>query len=172
MENMKPMPEEVDDELDDEPNVTPEDQKQYDAIVLMGMDMIWKKDGSKNIAQMLRGAKAPEVPYRLGAIGSNLMRSIKMSFDKNGSELDPDTFLSAGQEIMANLVEFAMQARLFPPSKKEDVYRLAVIEGTRRFGEFELKEGGITPESQAEAREVFAQMSGQKSGIIGREMRA
>ena len=147
---------------EEQPNVTPEEQAAYDKVVVGAQSMIWSEETMPAVLGKLRDFARQKGPaFAIGHTAAMILASQRANAEEAGEKLDDELLLAAGAEVVAELLEIAVAAKLVKPADEERVYNEAMPEGTRIFGEDDLKEGRITPERQKAA---MAEMQ----GLLGR----
>lgn len=147
---------------EEQPNVTPEEQAAYDKVVVGAQAMIWSDETMPAILGKLRDFARQKGPaFAIGHTAAMILASQRANAEEAGEKLDDELLLEAGTEVVAELLEIAVAAKLVKPADQERVFNEAVLEGVRVFGEDDLKEGRITPEKQKAA---MAEMQ----GLLGR----
>jgi len=143
---------------EEQPNVTPEEQAIYDKVVVGAQSMIWSEETMPAILEKLRDFTRQKGPaFAIGHTAAMILASQRANAEEAGEKLDDELLLAAGAEVVAELLEIVVAAGLVKPADQERVYNEAMLEGTRIFGEDDLKEGRITPEKQKAA---MAEMQG------------
>lgn len=162
----EPAPEVVEgDGAEEQPNVTPEEQAVYDKIVVGAQAMIYSDETMPSIVGKLRDfARQKGAPFAIGHTAAMILASQRANAEEAGEQLDEELLLAAGSEIVADLLDIAEAAGLTKPEEHEKVFNEALLEGTRIFGEDDLKEGRITPDRQKAA---MAEMQGMLRGGQG-----
>lgn len=147
-----------DGEEDGEP-VSPEEQAQYNNIVVNAMSMMYSNpDMAGMIAQRLKSdAENFGIANAIGQQTANIMLSVVRAMKKTGEEPDPDVVQNAGMEILAEVFEIAERTGQVPRGQEDKIKQDAVYEGTRYYGDKMLKSGEITPEMQQQARQAVEQ---------------
>lgn len=147
-----------DGEEDGEP-VSPEEQAQYNNIVVNAMSMMYSNpDMAGMIARRLKSeAENFGIANAIGQQTANIMLSVVRAMKKTGEEPDPDVVQNAGMEIFAEVFEIAERTGQVPRGQEDKIKQDAVYEGTRYYGDKMLKSGEITPEMQQQARQAVEQ---------------
>lgn len=151
-----------DDGEEESPNVTPEEQRLYDTVVLAAQSLIYADVSRKMVVQKLRDEGRENPAFAIGHTAAMLMLSIRGNAEDQGVEIPDDILLAAGQEIVADLLDIAQAARLVTKADRDKVYEQAVLEGVRAFGEDELRNKRITPELQSKAKAQMHRWLSQK----------
>ena len=115
-----------------QPNVSPEEQKIYDAFVDNALSVIYDEKSLPQIIESLKGDGNP-VDGLANTAGTVVVR-VQDSAEQAGQELPPDVVFHAGSEILQDLAQLAEKAGIhqFSPEEIEgaafqamDLYREA-----------------------------------------------
>jgi len=147
---------------------TPQEQAQYDDIVTGGMAILYQTpDMASNVAKRLRDeSKDKGIANAIGQLTGTLMFSTVGGLKQKGAIPDPDTVLEAGVNVLAEVVDFALAARLVTNEQYDKVTEEASYEATRFYGQKELESGGISPETQKEAQRVVSENMPKDKGSL------
>lgn len=140
---------------DEQANVTPEEQKVYDATVTAALGMIYSKDGFATVIKKL-GGFADRVPFGIGHTAAMIMSSTKKSVEQGGGQIPDDVMFAAAQEVVGDLVTIARGVGLVKPGDEQKVGEQAFYEGMKVYGQQMQDEGKITPEVQQAAKADLA----------------
>jgi hypothetical protein len=153
MMEMDPMQQEAEEPMDDEtPNVSPEEQEVYDKLTVVCLDMVYGDQYRDSLIKVLIGGKADMVKT-IGMLSANI---VKAALSAMGDEVDPEIVLQvAANELVPALAELAEMAKL--TDNPEQLTQDALFEGVKIFGEREIQEGKVTPETMAEAKDLMMQ---------------
>lgn len=136
---------------------TEEEQQDYDMLVARARKMMYgpSKD---NILEAMGNAARPS--KAMGNIAAMLLKSLMNSAKTKGREIDPNTVLEAGAEVVEDLNELGKSKGIFKYDSDED--ELAEMEdamlwGVKAFGEDMMAKGEITPALQQQAQAAAQQ---------------
>jgi hypothetical protein len=178
------------DEDGQQPNVTPEEQQQYDQFVTNGLHVIYGANAPQDQGEQDQTGQAaptarPDILNRLkeGAdpiealahTTAWLVTMLETSAEKNGHQLDDAVVLHGGQAMLQELAEVADAAKIHDYSEKE--MEGAWYKGLDLYRETATKQGRIDPEqlkqqfneiqqadSQGRMGDVLPQLGGQSGG--------
>jgi hypothetical protein len=150
-------PMEGEDEMEDGEPASDQEQMQYNDLVTGAMSMLYENpDTAQQIAQKLKGEIGQGRPdVAIGKQAATIMLSLVGGLKQQGLQPDPDIVLNAGMEVLAEIIEIAERTGLVKPGD-EQLAQDAAFEATNYFGDQEMKNGSITPEMQAQAKEMVA----------------
>jgi len=126
------------------PNVSPQQQGQYDAVMLAARGQIFgdptKPDETpfKMVLQKLAAGKT-EIANTIGDTAAKVMTSVNGAFQEKGRAIPGDVLLHAGQELVQDLVQVAAAAKLIPEGAAPQVVKQAIFAGLKTFGEAQIK---------------------------------
>lgn len=122
-----------------EPNVTPEEQAQYERVVDNALSLIYDKKVFPTVLEQIRSA--PDPATGIAAVTAQIGLRIEQSAQQSGEQLADGVLLHAGAEIVADLAETAEQAGAgtFSEEEVERIYFLAVD----LFRSMKQESGGI-----------------------------
>lgn len=136
---------------EEQPNVSPEEQAQYDRVIIEAQGLMYTENGIKTIVQKLTSMK-DRLPLAIGHTAAMLIKSVSGGLKKAGQPVEGDVLFAAGQEIVADLIEIAQAAKLVPEGEDPEVLmQQSLFEGLKVYGDTEMA-GGVDPKAQAEAR--------------------
>lgn len=149
---------------EDTPNVSPEEQEVYDKLSVVCLDMVYGEKYRDSLIKVLIGGKADMVKT-IGMLSANI---VKAAVSAMGDEVDPEIILQvAANELIPAIVELAEMAKL--TNNAEQLTQDALFEGVKFFGEREIQDGKVTPETMAEAKDLM--MRGQTPWKPNRKQR-
>jgi hypothetical protein len=128
-------------ENDPEPNVSPEEQKQYDLFVHNGMELIYTKDG-KILPEVLQRLSRGKPIQALAQTAVWLVMMVENSAKQNGLQITDDVIMHGGEELLEQLAEIAEKAHIHSFTQGElqgawynalDMYREANTGNGGRF---------------------------------------
>lgn len=123
----------------EQPNVTPEEQAQYDRFVDNGLKIIFDE---KTAPQILKRLQASGNPIEgLASATVNVVLGLKDSAEKAGQKLDPAVLLHGGAELMENIAELSDAAGVhkFTPEELEQ----ATYAAMDQYGTIEKERGTL-----------------------------
>ena len=134
------------------PNVSPEEQEVYDKLSVVCLDMVYGDKYRDSLIKVMIGGKSDMVKT-VGMLAANI---VKAAVSAMGDEVDPEIVLQvAANELVPAIVELAEMAKL--TDNAEQLAQDALFEGVKIFGEREIQEGKVTPETMAEAKDLMMQ---------------
>jgi len=136
---------------EDAPNVSPEEQKIYDTVMAMALNMMYGKGATDTIMQKL-GAGKDNIAGTIGHTAAMIMRSVTATAEKKGKTIPDDVIFAAGQEVVSDLVQLAVNGRLMKAEAFDSVAEAAFTEGLRIWGKQMQDSGKLTPEIQQQAQ--------------------
>lgn len=145
-------------------NVSPEEQKQYDIVMTAARGILFGEATFKTVMDKLSGGK-DEMGKTIGHTAAMVITSIKGGIEKQGRSVPEDILFHAGEEVVSDLIEMAVAAKLMQESEAEAVTKQALFEGLKVFGEGEIAKG-VAPERRASAQQEVAQVDAQSKGLI------
>ena len=149
---------------EDMPNVSPEEQGVYDKLSVVCLDMVYGDQYRDSLIKVMIGGKSDMVKT-IGMLAANI---VKAAVSAMGDEVDPEIVLQvAANELVPAIVELAEMAKL--TNNAEQLTQDALFEGVKIFGEREIQEGKVTPETMAEAKDLM--MRGQTPWKPNRKQR-
>lgn len=157
-------------ESEGESNVSPEEQAQYDIVITAARGILFGEATFKVVMDKLSGGKA-EIGKTIGHTAAMVITSIKGGVEKQGREVPGDILFHAGEEVVADLIEMAVAAKLMQEADSERVTKEALFEGLKVFGEGEIAKG-VTPEKRAAAQQEVSEADAQSKGLINSKMEA
>lgn len=159
-------------------NVTPEEQKMYDAVMLAARTNIYgdAKDDTrfKMVVQRLMQGRQ-DLASNVGGIAAVTMLNIAGSAQKQGKQVPGDVLLHAGDELVDDLLEIAEKAGLSKPAQHDELKKQAMFDGIKLFAQDQQKQkqgaaGGQPPPGAGapapQGAPPPAQPQAQPSGII------
>jgi hypothetical protein len=143
-------------EEDETPNVTPEEQQQYDSFVNNAMEIIYTDDGKvePQVLQRLSTGKKPIDTMAQTTVWVVMMA--EQDAKRNNVAIDDDVIFHAGREIMEQLIEVSEAADLH--QWKEAEIQGAWYQALDMYREANSGEGGrIDPAAAAEDFNALAE---------------
>ena len=117
--------------VEETPNVTPQEQKEYERFVSNGLNMIYDPKGLKKIVKSLRGGDNP-VEGLANTLVSVVQR-LEQSARQSGNEVSGDVMLQGGVELLETLVEMSEKAGIHEFSEKDMETALFMAMDNYRF---------------------------------------
>lgn len=138
-----------------QPNVTPEEQRMYDAVMMQARGILFGKadddQGFRIVLDKLRKGKQA-IGETIGHTAAMVLMSVKKGVEKQGREVPGDILFHAGEEIIDDLLEIAAADKLMKETDTERVKKQAMFEAMRIAGQAEIDGGKVTPDKQAAAK--------------------
>lgn len=134
---------EAPEEEDQAPNVSPQEQQQYDAFVKNGMEIIYTEDGKVNPEVTKRLSTGDKPMDTLAQTSVWLVMMLEQNAKQAGTELSDDVLMHGGKELFEQLVEIddALGIHNFKQAELQgawyqalDIYREANSDEGDRFG--------------------------------------
>ena len=161
---MAPMPnpgeEQAEGEEGDQPNVSPEEQAQYNLFVDNGLKLIFDKAAAPKLLQRIKASESPSEGLASATVA--IVTRLKDSAEQKGVKLDDAVLLHGGLELMENIAELSNAAKVheFTPDEIE----VAMYQALDQYGTRELERG--TLDKEAVAQDFKTMMDADKAGKI------
>lgn len=154
---------------EEEANVTPEEQEQYDTVVGKAMELLYDEDRIKLLVDKLK-AGAQNISKEIGHSAAMTLSTIDQTVIEQGQEIPEDILFNAGAEIVSQIVDIAVAAGIVSEEQQQDVAEAALYEGLRIWGQQMGNAGKFTPERTAQAQESLriAQIEQDPTKVAGR----
>jgi len=147
-----------------EPNVSPEEQAMYDQFTTACMAMIYKDEKTLGLVlqklqtvaeshKPTQGGEVGGIGYAIGHTAAMILISVDGAIEQQGAEVPSDIIFNAGKEIVAELVEVSISAKLAQVTQRDELFKQGMIAGAKVFGEYEMKTGKIGKNEQGEAKQ-------------------
>jgi hypothetical protein len=81
-----------------------------------------------------------------------ILRSVSGGLKKAGVEVPDDVLFHAGTDLVSDLTELAVTAKLVPEADSDKVAQEAFFQGLKTYGDMEIESGKLTPEHQKAAQ--------------------
>lgn len=146
---------------EDKPNVSPEEQKIYDKVVTAAMKLIFTPQAIQVLVQKFNTGK-DNISAAIGHTAAMTMLSIRGTFHNSGEEIPDDVLYAAGQEVIGDLCDVAIAAKIFDESKEDTIANAALFEAVRQWGLAMKSAGVITPEVGQQAQKDLAERGVQQ----------
>jgi len=85
------------------PNVTPEEQSQYESVVSNGMKMAYSPETRRGIVERMKSNPV----QGLAAVTASIVIGLEDSAAKSGATLSPEALFHGGADLLADLAAFA-----------------------------------------------------------------
>jgi hypothetical protein len=144
-------------------NVSPQEQAQYDTVMIAARKNIFGdgKDDTRFKMVLDRLSKGREdLPENIGGIAAVTMSNIAGAAQKQGREVPGYILFHAGDELVDDLIEVAMGAKLAKPDQRDELKKASMFEGLKLFGSTEQRQGAVTPQAQAGYQAELQQLKG------------
>jgi hypothetical protein len=135
------------------PNVSPEEQAMYNTVVIAAQAIIYGQGSGDLVKQRVLASKGD--PKELGHIAAMIVMSVQGGAKKEGKDIPTDVLFAAGQEVVADIVELAVAAKLVKPGDEEDVFKKTLFEGLRVYGNVQMATGQV---SMADRHDAASQL--------------
>jgi hypothetical protein len=121
-------------EAEPKPNVSPEEQKQYDNVVVAALSFLYSNGATKMVVQKLRDESKPPgtIQKAIGHTCAMVLLSVKGSIEKAGGQVSKDVIFSAGQEVIAELMTIAASAGLVKDAQRPASLQARGVRGGAR----------------------------------------
>lgn len=140
---------------EEESNVTPEEQKQYDTVVGKAMELLYDEERLGYLVDKLKGG-AKNISKEIGHSAAMTLSTIDQTVKEQGQQIPEEILFNAGEEIVSQIVDIAVAAGIVSPEQEQDVAEAALYEGLRVWGQNMGRDGKITPERSSEAQEALS----------------
>ncbi len=141
-----------DDAQGEQPNVSPEEQKQYDVVVTAAMKIMYDKGRLQTIVQKLDQGK-DNLSQAIGHTAAMILMSVRSSVQKQGRTIPDDIVFAVGEDVVAQLCDIAVASKIIKQEQVEAIANAAMFEGVRAWGSAMAKNGDITPDVKRAAQE-------------------
>src|SRR5436309_1133861 len=101
-----------------QPNVTPEEQAQYDQFVKNGMSILYTEDG-KIPPEVLNRLSRGKPAAALAQTGVWLVSMLENSAKQSGKQIDPAVLMHGGKELFEQLATISQTAHIHRFDQKE-----------------------------------------------------
>lgn len=131
---------------------TPEEQANYDLLVIRSRKMIYGP-AQDDVLELLSAAESPA--QGMGQAGSMILKSLVSSARESGREIDGSVVLAAGAEVVQDLNDLAKAKGVYEydaPKDEEQQVTDALMWGAKYYGDGALASGELTPEMRAQAQ--------------------
>lgn len=153
-------------DMDEQPNVSPEEQKTYDATMTAALNVIYSEKGFPAVIAKLASFK-DNIKLGIGHTAAMILIAILQRVEEDDKTIPDDILFAAGQEIISDLLRIAEGSNLIEAGQAESLAEPAFYEGMKVFGQWMNDNGRITPDVKAQAEKDLAegghQVPGQQS---------
>lgn len=144
--------------MEDSETPTPEEQALYDKFVTRAIGFIHGEKTQGAVLEMMNQPSDP-VHVNVGRAAVKVVQLIQQSAESSGQKLPDSVIYGAGQEIVEDLLETGVAAKLFPldvESKEYDeALELSFLEAVKKYGE-DLLAGPDGEQISAQAQDHYA----------------
>ena len=137
-------------QVGDEPNVTPEEQKEYDSLFTLAIHTLYEENKIPMILKKL-GENRDNISTEIGHTAAMVMSSLKGGIQEKGGDVSDDVLFEVGQDVIGELCNIAVAAKLMDESRVNDVANAALFEGMRVWGKQMQDSGALTDDISAQA---------------------
>ncbi|MGZ5581795.1 MAG: hypothetical protein ACXWG8_00325 [Usitatibacter sp.] len=166
---------ETDDGGDEQSNVTPEEQQQYDTVVVAALSFLYADGATKMVVQKLKDeSQGPGgLAKAIGHTCAMILISVKRALAQKGKQVPPDVMFGAGKEVIAEIITIAEKAGLAKQGD-EQLLKTSAFEAVKAYGDAELQSGELGPQQRQEAQQEMAQLKGgaPQSGLVNGAIQA
>jgi len=155
------------------PNVSPQDQALYDQVMLAARKVIYGDPKNpaddmrfKMVMQRLQGGK-DEIGVTIGQLTATVLSNVQRAIVQAGKQVPGYILFHAGLELIADLIQTAVAAKLMTDTQSADVTQQAVLEAMKTYKRAQALQTSAQPaQSQAAAPQPGAMPPPQQPGII------
>jgi len=137
----------------DENVATDQEQQDYDLLTIRARKIIFG-DGKEQMLSMLGSSETPA--QGMGQAASMIVKSLMSSSKESGREINADSAINAGVDIVTDLNDLAKANNVFKyddeASEKKEIEE-GVLWGVKYYGDGMIQNGEITPEMEKMAKE-------------------
>ena len=151
-------------ESEEDLRATPEEQQDYELLVVRSRKMMFGK-GKDKILSLLGSSESPS--KGIGKAGSMLIKSLMQSGEQQGRKMSADAAVNAGTEVARDLNDLGKASGVFQydsPEEEEKELKEGVLYGVKLFGDGMIAAGEITPELQKLAKSQVTQAIEDETG--------
>lgn len=151
-------------ESEDDMKATPEEQQDYEMLVIRSRKMMFGK-GKEKILTLLGSSESPS--KGIGKAGSMLIKSLMQSSKQQGREISPDAAINAGTAVAYDLNELAKANGVFQydsPEEEEKELKEGIMWGVKLYGDGMIQSGEISPDMQNLAKKQVTQAIEEETG--------
>lgn len=145
---------------------TPEEQEQYDLLVIRARKMIFG-EAKQEILEQMGASNSPA--EGMGRSAAMLMKTMLNAAKNDGTEIDPEVAINAGTEIIEDLNDLGKKNGIFEyddAQSEESELADAVLWGVKAYGDGMIQSGEITPEMQQAGQQIMQEgMEGEMAQV-------
>lgn len=151
----------------------PQAQAQYDAVMKQALGIIYGEQSKNMVLQKLQGG-AEDLPLAIGHTAANVLQSVVGGIEKQGRSVPKPVIAGVAQEIVAELMEIAIAAKLMEEGQAKEIAPQAMAAAKAEYAKLQ---GGqqSSPQGQQPAQAggpMPPQAPPQTQGIIASRMGA
>lgn len=142
-------------------NVSPQEQAMYDVTMIAARKNIYGegKDDARFKMVLDRLSKGRnDLAANIGGIAAVTLSNIAGAAKKQGREVPGYILFHAGDELVDDLIEIALGAKLAKPDQRDELKKASMFEGLKLYGSTEQK--GLTPQAKAGYQDELQQLKG------------
>ena len=158
--NTPPPPIKTGSPQEEEPNVTAEEQEQYNLFVTNGMKILHNMSSSKQLVEVIRGDGNPVQGLANALV--LIVTKVEDSAKKGGQELTGDVLLHGGTELLEQIVEVAEAAGIHKFTEKQ--MESALYIAMDQYGQARQGQGAL-PDNQLRIDMQELQQADQQGNI-------
>jgi hypothetical protein len=133
---------------DDGSTVSPQEQRMYDAVVTACFGIMYNDNGFKILLQKLTALRS-NMGDGIGHTAAMLIMSVRGGLKQQGTDIPGDVLYAAGQEVIENLVDIAVGAKLADETDRTKLTQQALMSGLKVFGNQEVLKSTADQRAQA-----------------------
>ncbi len=137
---------------------TAAEQQQYDKFVSRAIAFIHDEKTQPAVLNMMNQS-GDDIHVNVGRAAARIVQMIEQSAAQAGDPIGEDVLYAGGQEIVADLLETGVEAKIFPLSVDSQEYdqalELSLLEAMKAYGE-DLLKGPEGKQVSAQAQDAYA----------------
>lgn len=145
----------------EQPNVTPQEQQEYDQFVNNGLSLIYDEKSMPGVLERLKGDGDPV--EGLAGTAVSIIKRLEDSAEQQGRKISPDVVFHGGAELFADLANLSEKAGIHKFSDKER--ESALYRALDMYRAVKEKTGGL--DKNAISQDFEAMMQADKEGRLG-----
>jgi hypothetical protein len=135
----------------DQPNVSPEEQQQYDMTMTLCLKQIYgDKQRLAVIIQKLAQGKE-DLGKTVGHTAAMLLISVQRTIEKKKGKISDDVLFAVGQDVVAEIAQLAAEAGIIKPARVPAIIEAAAYQALKAYGDWGNAEGKFSKEHRAGA---------------------
>jgi len=146
---------------DEQLNVSPEEQAQYDQFVNNGLSLIYDE---KTMPHIIKTLSAGDPVEGLASAVVLVVTRLQDSAEKAGRKIGPDVLMHGGKELLEDLANLAGKAKIH--DYNDDELQGAMFRALDLFREMQMKQGKI--DKSAVERDMNMLVEADKSGRLAK----